>query len=106
MLYKRIESRVDTMIKAGLIDEVKSIQEKGWGPDLNALKTVGYQEVFNYFDGIYTIQEMIERIKINSRRYAKRQMTWLRNDERIHWFDPDNESEKHIIENIIDLYRT
>ncbi len=92
-LYKRIEQRVETMIKSGLVDEVKGLRDRGWGPELNSLKTVGYQEVYDYFDGHLTLDEMVERIKINSRRYAKRQLTWFRRDQRIHWVELDNTSQ-------------
>ncbi len=88
-LYKRIEKRVDVMLKSGLVDEVKGLRDRGWGPELNALKTVGYQEVYDYFNGNLTVSEMGERIKINSRRYAKRQLTWFRRDRRVLWIELD-----------------
>ena len=88
-LYKRIEQRVESMIRSGLIDEVKGLRDRGWGPELNALKTVGYQEVYDFFNGLLTLDEMVERIKINSRRYAKRQLTWFRRDVRVHWLELD-----------------
>jgi len=89
-LYKRIEQRVESMIEAGLIDEVKGLRDRGWGTELNALKTVGYQEVYDFFAGELTFDEMVERIKINSRRYAKRQLTWFRRDVRVHWLELDS----------------
>lgn len=76
VLYHRIESRVDEMIKAGLVDEAKGLFEYR---HLNSLQTVGYKELFDYFDGEITLEEAIELIKRNTRRYAKRQMTWFRN---------------------------
>jgi len=101
-LYRRIESRVDAMLQAGLLDEVHTLRDRGWGPDLNALKTVGYQEVFAYFAGAMTYNEMVERIKINSRRYAKRQLTWFRRDDRIHWLDIDK-TKSNSVEQIIQI---
>lgn len=89
VLYKRIENRVDVMLKSGLVDEVKGLRDRGWGPELNSLKTVGYQEVYDYFNGCLTLDEMAEKIKINSRRYAKRQLTWFRRDRRVHWIELD-----------------
>ena len=76
------------MIEAGLVEEVSRLERfRG----VNALKTVGYQEIFNYFDGIYTLDEAIEKIKTNTRRYAKRQITWLKRDNDIQWFLPEEQ---------------
>ena len=86
-LYKRIEKRVDVMLELGLLGEVKELQKRGYGPDLNALQSVGYQEAFLYLDGKLSISEMAALIKQKSRNYAKRQMTWFRKDKRIHWID-------------------
>ena len=74
-LYDRINRRVDTMVKNGLIDEARSLYDRR---HLNALQTVGYSELFEHFDGATTLEEAIDLIKRNTRRYAKRQMTWLR----------------------------
>lgn len=84
-LYARIGKRVDEMIAAGLVEEVRSLIPYR---DLNALNTVGYKEIFDYLDGRVTLEEAIEKIKTNTRRYAKRQLTWFRKDKEIHWFDP------------------
>lgn len=75
-LYARIDARVDAMLQAGLLDEVRSLLPYR---DHLALRTVGYQEVFAHFDGEYEHDEMVTRIKQNTRRYAKRQLTWFRN---------------------------
>ncbi|WP_338360181.1 tRNA (adenosine(37)-N6)-dimethylallyltransferase MiaA [Yeosuana marina] len=84
IIYNRINERVDIMIKDGLLDEVKNlIPYKA----LNALKTVGYKELFNYLDGNWTLDFAISEIKKNTRRFAKRQLTWFRKDDRILWFD-------------------
>ncbi|MCX6143885.1 MAG: tRNA (adenosine(37)-N6)-dimethylallyltransferase MiaA [Ignavibacteriales bacterium] len=84
-LYQRIDKRVEAMISAGLEDEVKSLISKGYDRHLNALNTVGYKEVFEHMAGIHSHEEMIELIKRNTRRFAKRQMTWFRRDQRIRW---------------------
>lgn len=84
-LYQRIDTRVDTMIAAGLVDEVEDLVAKGYDRRLNALNTVGYKEVFDYMAGIISHEEMIRLIKRNTRRFAKRQMTWFTRDQRIHW---------------------
>lgn len=84
-IYERINLRVDAMIEEGLIEEVKSLVEFR---DLNALKSVGYTELFRHFDGEYDEERAIELIKQNSRRYAKRQLTWLRNQTDTNWIKP------------------
>ena len=84
-LYDRIDRRVDAMMAAGLEDEARSLYPHR---TLNALQTVGYRELFDYFDGKITLADAVELIKRNSRHYAKRQMTWLRRDDTITWFVP------------------
>ncbi len=85
-LYKNINSRADAMIKAGLIDEVKELEPY---KKLNALQTVGYGELFGYLSGSLGLADAVEMIKINTRQYAKRQMTWFRKDEEIKWCEPE-----------------
>lgn len=92
ILYERINKRVDIMVEDGLVEEVRNLYPKR---ELNALQTVGYRELFDYFDGKCSLNEAIELIKRNSRRYAKRQMTWFRRDEEFRWFAPSD------IENIV-----
>lgn len=88
VLYKRINDRVDRMIKDGLLDEVRQLRNKGYHPKThNSLNTVGIKEVFRFFENEVTKSEMIELIKQNTRQYAKRQMTWFRKDNRIKWLD-------------------
>ncbi len=89
-LYARIDTRMDTMLAAGLIDEVRSLLPYR---NLTALQTVGYQEIFPYLDGIYDYDEMVRLLKRNSRRYAKRQLTWFRNQGNYHWFGPEQGEE-------------
>jgi len=86
-LYERINLRADSMIECGLVEEVRQLREQGYSSKLNALQTVGYKEVFDYLDGRIDYGRMVELIKQNTRRYAKRQLTWFRNDERVRWFD-------------------
>ena len=86
-LYNNIESRVDKMINAGLVDEVKEIIDKGFNKNLNSLNTVGYKEIISFIKGEITLERAAELVKRNTRRYAKRQMTWFRKDQRIKWFD-------------------
>lgn len=86
-LYDRINKRVDTMLSDGLIDEVKSVLNFR---EHNALKTVGYKEAFAYLDGEIDLLTMTELIKRNTRRYAKRQLTWFKNQDEFTWFRPEN----------------
>ncbi len=91
-LFSKINMRVDEMMENGLLDEVKVLSKF---KNYNALKTVGYTELFNFLDGIFTLEEAIEKIKVNTRRYAKRQMAWFKKDANYTWFHP-NEKDKII----------
>jgi tRNA dimethylallyltransferase len=84
IIYNRINQRVDAMIDNGLIEEAKTLHAH---KELNALQTVGYRELFSFFDGNFTKEFAISEIKKNSRRFAKRQLTWFKRDENILWFD-------------------
>lgn len=95
-LYRRIDDRMDQMIEAGLFEEAEKFFEKR---HLNALQTVGYQEIFGFLEGKYDREEAIRLLKRNSRRYAKRQLTWFKKDSEIQWFNP---SEFNQIEKLID----
>ena len=86
-LYERINRRVDQMMAEGLLDEVQSLYPRR---SLNALNTVGYKELFDYIDGRWPLEEAVERIKGNTRRYARKQLTWYKKDEQIRWFHPDD----------------
>ncbi|MBR0323075.1 MAG: tRNA (adenosine(37)-N6)-dimethylallyltransferase MiaA [Bacteroidales bacterium] len=85
-LINRINKRVEIMVKEGLVEEAKAMYPKRY---LNSLNTVGYKEIFEYFDGKVSLSEAIENIKINTRQYAKRQMTWLRKNNDYKWFTID-----------------
>ena len=85
-LIERIDRRVDMMLEQGLLEEAKALYPKH---QLNALNTVGYKELFSYFDGDCTLAEAVNQIKIHTRQYAKRQMTWLRRDPSYKWVTPD-----------------
>lgn len=85
-LYRRIDLRMDQMVEAGLFDEADALFGKR---HLNALQTVGYSEIFGFLEGKYDREEAIRLLKRNSRRYAKRQLTWFRRDSEIRWFHPD-----------------
>ena len=99
-LYHRINTRVDQMMEKGLLEEAKSLIEKR---SLNALNTVGYKEMFTFIDGLWSLEEAIERLKGNTRRYARKQLTWFKKDEEMKWIDlsvnhaNSQETVKHII---------
>ena len=95
-LYSRINARVDRMMQQGLLKEAESLYPLR---DLNALNTVGYKELFEYFSGRWSLEEAVERIKGNTRRYARKQLTWYKKDPQIRWFHPDQK--KEIIDYII-----
>ncbi|MBI4547453.1 MAG: tRNA (adenosine(37)-N6)-dimethylallyltransferase MiaA [Ignavibacteriae bacterium] len=92
-LYRRINERVDRMIEQGLVEEVKTLRDLGYTFDCNALQTTGYKEVFEYLEGKLTYEQMIGLIKRNTRRYAKRQLTWFRQNKRIRWFEVHSEDD-------------
>jgi tRNA dimethylallyltransferase len=85
LLYQRINARCDAMLQKGLLKEVEDLEQKGYTDDLNALNTVGYAEAFAYRRGEISYDELVRLFKQNTRRYAKRQLTWFRRDRRISW---------------------
>jgi len=89
-LYERINLRVDLMMEAGLLAEAEKMYPH---KNINSLQTVGYRELFRYFDGEFTLDFAVSEIKKNTRRFAKRQLTWFRRDKEIKWFDPKNKTE-------------
>jgi len=99
ILYQRINQRVDLMMEKGLLEEAKSLYQH---KNCNALQTVGYKELFAYFDGEWDLQTAMAEIKKNTRRYAKRQMTWFRRDPETTYFNPEEEVEimEYLKENI------
>ncbi|MBN2260899.1 MAG: tRNA (adenosine(37)-N6)-dimethylallyltransferase MiaA [Clostridiales bacterium] len=102
-LYARINRRVDSMIDNGLIDEVKKLKSLGLNDSFNSMKGIGYKEVLGYLDKKYELDTMITLIKLNSRHYAKRQLTWFKQYEKMKWFDLDTYS--NINGTIIDIER-
>ncbi len=100
-LYQKINSRTEEMISRGFLEEVKGLKEKGFTPKLKALRTVGYQELVNYLEGKFELQEAIEKIKLNTRHYAKRQLTWFRKEKEIVWMDAEDDN---LIEKILEYF--
>lgn len=99
-LYDRINRRVEQMIADGMVDEARAVYPQR---QLNSLQTVGYRELFAYFDGAYDLNRAIELIQQNTRHYAKRQMTWFRRDQQIHWLKANDDYEKniHLIDSLL-----
>ena len=87
-LYARITARVDAMMQDGLLEEARKVYSFR---NYNSLNTVGYKELFAYFDGIMTLEQAIEKIKRNTRVYSRKQVTWFKRDADVMWFSPDNE---------------
>jgi tRNA dimethylallyltransferase len=86
ILRKKIDERVDRMIEEGLVDEVRKLRDMGLGRGLKPMQSIGYKQINQYLDGEITLDRAIELIKRDTKRYAKRQMTWLRRDKEIHWY--------------------
>lgn len=100
LLYQRINLRVDRMMERGLLEEAKAIYSANHDKSLPAMRSIGYQQLFAYFEGECTLEEAIDRIKQDTRHFAKRQLTWFRRDERIVWHDVTNWNEEQ--EELID----
>ncbi len=105
LLYHRIEQRVDVMLANGLIDEVESLLAAGYSLDTIALQSFGYKELIAYLDGECTYIEAISQLKQNTRRFAKRQLTWFRKDTRIEWIDREStpDTVPYLLEKIGDI---
>lgn len=88
-LYRRIEQRVDAMIAGGLVEEVQHLLEGGYSKELNAMRSLGYKEIAAYLTGEFSLEQAVELLKRNTRRFAKRQLTWFRRDDRIRWLNID-----------------
>lgn len=103
-LYERINKRVDLMIEEGLVDEVKELIKMGCSSENTSMQAIGYKEVVNYLENAITYDEMIDMLKQNSRRYAKRQMTWFKKDSDMHWINLDDaENSNNVLETCLDL---
>jgi tRNA dimethylallyltransferase len=99
-LYRRIEKRVDQMIQAGWVEEIRALLDSGYSRKLKPMKSLGYRHLASHLHGERGLAEAIELIKRDTRRFAKRQLTWFRADEEIRWFGPDPENDPRIEEHV------
>lgn len=105
-LYERINRRVDLMMEEGLIGEVKSLVEEGYGRNLVSMQGIGYKEVFDYLEGEISLEETTERIKKDTRHFAKRQLTWFGREKEVIMIDKDKfETEEKILEHMLGILR-
>jgi tRNA dimethylallyltransferase len=88
-LHNRIDSRVDSMIQNGLVEEVEKLRETGYQSNLNSMQSIGYSEINRYIDGLITLEDAVGEIKHNTKKYAKKQMTWFKKNKSVTWFSPD-----------------
>lgn len=100
-LYRRIDARVDAMVEQGLVDEVRELVARGAGEAITSRQAIGYKEIMDALEGICSLDEAIDLIKLRSRRYAKRQLSWFRRDSRIVWIDMDECSVEQAADAII-----
>lgn len=99
-LYQRIDLRVDEMVRAGLIEEVQQLKNQGYNLFHNSMQALGYKQVLYYLGGFISKEDMVNEIKRETRRYAKRQLTWFRKDKRIKWFNVDDRSDEQLLKKI------
>ena len=101
VLYERINLRVDVMFEQGLVDEVRGLMDQGLGDALTSMQAIGYKEIIDAFNGVTSMDEARELIKMRSRRYAKRQLSWFKRDDRIAWFDMDECTIDEVVADIL-----
>ena len=101
-LYERINRRVDMMLQEGIVDEVLALKQKGYTLNLVSMQGLGYKEIMLYLEGKWSLEEAVEMIKQSTRRFAKRQLSWFRRIEAIHWWDVTDESAR--VKKMADIY--
>ena len=104
-LYERIELRIDLMMQEGLLEEVKSLLDKGYTPELVSMQGIGYKEFIPYFNGECTLEEAVTQLKTNTRRFAKRQLTWFRRQIEGLWVAMDQSDGDKVMENVLDYLK-
>jgi len=107
VLYSRIDTRVDQMMQAGLVQELRGLQKRGYGPGLNSMDSPGYRELYDFLADKISLADAVDLIKRNTRRFAKRQMTWFRRDARIRWIQPSVPPDwTHLAEKVLLEYQS
>ena len=106
LLYEKIELRTDLMFKNGLLQEVQQLYEKGYPVSLQSLKSIGYKELYEYFEGTMPLEQAKSLIKQHTRNYAKRQVTWFKRFKNAVWFDVSQKSKEEILQEILNLFHT
>ncbi len=104
-LYERIELRIDLMLKQGLLEEVKGLLDRGYTPDLVSMQGIGYKEFIPYFNGECTLEESVTQLKTNTRRFAKRQLTWFRRQIEGLWIDMSKATGEEALEDVLDYLK-
>ena len=106
-LYRRIEQRIDQMLEAGLVEEVRKLKEMGCHQEMVSMKGLGYKEILDYLDGTYTLPEAVEILKRDTRHFAKRQITWFKREEDVIWFNKQDYAydEEKILEAMLTILR-
>lgn len=107
-LYQKIESRVDNMICDGLVSEVRALKDRGFHKNMVSMQGIGYKEILQYLDGEFTLEEAVRQIKLNTRHFAKRQLTWFRREKDVIWINKEEyeNSEERIAEEIKNVLRS
>ena len=100
-LYRRIDQRVEQMMRDGLLEEARRIYEHGYDPKLPAMQSIGYKQLFAYFRGELSLDEAVETIKIDTRHFAKRQLTWFRRNPNTQWFSVDAYPDLNALEDAV-----
>lgn len=104
-LYDRINRRVDLMIDKGLIEEVRELYEAGYERGLTSMQGLGYKELIGYFEGEYDLEEAVRLIKRDTRHFAKKQLTWFRKDDEIHWFDVGEYEHEKLVSDVEEVIK-
>ena len=99
-LYRRIDLRVDQMMGAGLLEEVKGLRDRGYTRDLVSMQGLGYKELLSYLDGEYSLSEAVRIIKRDTRHFAKRQLTWFRRERQTDWISMDGKTDEEILKEL------
>ena len=106
VLYDRINRRVDLMMEDGLLEEVKGLIEEGYTKDLVSMQGLGYKEFFDYFNGEMSLEETVDKVKRDTRRFAKRQLTWFRREKEVVWLNKkEYEQEKNLLDSVLNIIK-